>query len=387
MNKRTKKVVLIVSNSFTNDSRVFKEAKTMASNGFETIVYAINKNNSFPEEENFNGFKIKRPQIETYDFRLKPYKLITQFIPALLRLRSEQADIYHANDLNTLLIAYLACFGRKSKLVYDSHEFWSDRSDAFVDESILNRILHKFRLLQEKVLIKRALAVFTVSDSLAGALSRKYGINKPVVVKNCPYLAPIPKGNKFADLKTQNRKVVLYQGYIAGFRGLSELTKSAIWYKSNISLIFLGDGPYKEELIKLIKKLNLSDRVFIYPSVPLLELPEYTASADIGVAAYLDLSLSQHYTLPNKFFEYMHAGVPVAASALPEMRKIVLEERIGEVCDISDPKDIARIINSILSDEKKLKQMKNNAIRAAKKYNWEIESKKLLSTYKKVLEK
>lgn len=387
MNKRTKKVVLIVSNPFTNDSRVFKEAQTTASSGFETIVYAINKNNTLPEEENFSGFKIKRLQIDTYDFRLKPHKLITQFIPALFHLRAERADIYHANDLNTLLIAYLACFGRKSKLVYDSHEFWSDRSDAFVDEGILNRILHKFKLLQEKALIKRAAAVFTVSDSLAGALSRKYGIKRPIVLKNCPYLTSIPKGIKFTDLKSKKRKIVLYQGYIAKFRGLAELIKSVVWYESNIRLIFLGDGPYKEELIKLIKKLNLSDRVFIYPSVPLLELPEYTASADLGVAAYLDLSLSQHYTLPNKFFEYMHAGLPVAVSDLPEMRKIVLEERIGGVCDMSDPKDIARVVNYILSDEKNLKQMKNNAIKAVKKYNWEIESKKLLSTYKKVLEK
>ncbi len=387
MNKRTKKVVLIVSNPFTNDSRVFKEARAVAANGFETIVYAINKNNNLPEEENLRGFKIKRLQIDTYDFRFKPHKLVTQFIPALIPLRAEQADIYHANDLNTLLIAYLACFGRKSKLVYDSHEFWSDRSDALVDEGILNRILHKFRLLQEKVLIKKAGAVFTVSDSLSQALSRKYGINKPVVLKNCPYLAPIPKGDKFTELKSQNRKIVLYQGYIAKFRGLAELIKSVVWYESNIRLIFLGDGPYKEGLIKLIKNLNISDRVFVYPSVPLLELSEYTASADLGVAAYLDLSLSQHYTLPNKFFEYMHAGLPVAASDLPEMRKIVLEERVGEVCDISDPKDIARVVNSILSNEKKLKQMKNNAIRTTKKYNWEIESKKLLGTYKRILEK
>ena len=78
----------------------------------------------------------------------------------------------------------------------------------------------------------------------------------------------------------------------------------------------------------------------------------------------------------------MAAGVPVAASAFPELKKIVEGYGIGVTFDPEDPKDIARAIKSILDDAKAQAQMRANAHEAAKIYNWKREEKKLIEIYR-----
>ena len=125
----------------------------------------------------------------------------------------------------------------------------------------------------------------------------------------------------------------------------------------------------------------MNGRVFITKSVPPKELPDRIASADIGIIPYQNTSLNNYYSTPNKIFEYLVAGIPFIASDFPELSKIA-NQGVGYTFNPEKPRDIANAIDKIFSNEGKLNEMKNKARMLAKsKYNWGIESKKLLGVY------
>lgn len=142
----------------------------------------------------------------------------------------------------------------------------------------------------------------------------------------------------------------------------------------------------ENELRALAQGLRVSDRIFFVEPVAAREVVNAAIGADIGVMAYLPDLLNYKYASPNKVFEYMMAGLAIAASDLPEIRGIIEETGSGVLFDPYDPKSIASAINKLISDEELLRSAQRNARRAAReKYNWEKESQKLLSLYETLL--
>jgi glycosyltransferase involved in cell wall biosynthesis len=114
-----------------------------------------------------------------------------------------------------------------------------------------------------------------------------------------------------------------------------------------------------------------------------VDLVKAASTADIGVIPYIPTCQNLFFCLPNKMFEYMMAGLAIVSTDLPEVRKIVLDHDLGVIFHHpEDPRSIAQAINELLKDETRLKEMKRNALQAAKAfYNWESESLKLLKAY------
>jgi glycosyltransferase involved in cell wall biosynthesis len=84
--------------------------------------------------------------------------------------------------------------------------------------------------------------------------------------------------------------------------------------------------------------------------------------------------------LPNKLFDYIHAGIPVLASDLVEVKKVVETLKVGEIVPELVPEKLAERIRQMLSDEDKLAQYKANTKNAAEELTWEKESKQVLAT-------
>src|SRR3989344_301779 len=205
-----KKVVLVVSNPVIKDARVLKEAESLTSQDFEVVVYGT-KDKDLPPVERLNGFTIKRLSVQTYSLRLRPLRFFSEFLPALYALINEEANIYHANDLDTLFISYLASLNNKAKLIYDSHELWSDRREVLEKAGFWTKVHFRFKLFQEKILVKKVDLVITVSDSIASYLEKHYKIQKPIVIKNCPKILVKRKQDFFREkFGLENKKIVLY---------------------------------------------------------------------------------------------------------------------------------------------------------------------------------
>lgn len=298
-------------------------------------------------------------------------------------IRDEPADVYHSHDLSSLPIGYMAKRRTNGKLVYDSHEL-------FTELASLRRLERPLFRVVERYLINRADEVITVCQSAATILSEKYRIALPNVVMNCPPRVGLRHGAT-SSLR-QNAAladgvpIILYSGGFITGRALHNVVLSAS-YLNEGKIVFLGWGSIEQELKALVRDKMLVDRVLFLEPVPPEEVVEYIASASLGVTSFQFTSLNNYYATPNKLFEYIHAGLPVVGSNFPELKRVIEGYRLGKTFDPENPEDIASAINWVLSDKDRYEEMRRNALEAAKIFNWENESKKLLSLYEGLSDK
>jgi glycosyltransferase involved in cell wall biosynthesis len=436
------KVCMFVWNDCTHDARVLKEASTLTKVGYQVTIFAGLNLNTKPHEER-DGFIIKRffrPHIfllysgqidllkisisfvffhgrrffksikllETKKTDLNPVPkigllvLIKKWAKAMgFNKKSveiigtsvfyssatvnaaikEKAQIYHAHDLNTLQMAYTAARRVGARLIYDSHELYTEMGAR-------SRIEKQKWTKLEKGLIGKADKVITINQSIAGELVQRYAIAYPEVIMNCPPKTSLNIPAKSGDNLYRTRfnlspdiKIILYSGGFSSNRGLDLLVQSAFYLKDKRVIIFMGEGKIENQLRALTDENKLNKKVLFMPSVPQKEVVLYTQSADIGVIPYQKVGLNNYYSTPNKLFDFIMAGIPVAASNFPELKRIIEGNYIGKVFNEKDPKDMARIINEILDDALGYQQMKANAKKTAEVYSWENEEKKLIRIY------
>jgi len=303
-------------------------------------------------------------------------------------VRQEPADIYHAHDLNTLPVAYWAKRLTGGKIVYDSHELYVERNKPKPSSNVGKYLVSKI----EAFLIHRSDVVITVNESIAKELARRYGIRTPHVIMNTPLLATDPCRDQNYSLRVLLRipycyKLILYSGGITFGRGLAQVIKS-LRYLPFCYFVMMGYGlsDYIEYLKRIAKEQGVSSRISFFGPVPSKEVVLFASSADLGIAPIENVCLSYYYCSPNKVFEYILAGLPVVASNFPELKRIVEGYNLGKTFNPEDPKDIAAAINDVLSDKARYEEMRKNALEAAKVFNWENESKKLLAIYRNLSE-
>ena len=166
-------------------------------------------------------------------------------------------------------------------------------------------------------------------------------------------------------------------------RGVENLILSVPYLDEGV-LAFVSWGSLEDELKALAREQSLTDRVFFTEPVLPSEVVGYITSASVGVVTPLRVSFNHYYALPNKIFDYINAGLPVVTSNFPALRAVVEGYHLGKICDPEDPRDIAAAINWVLADKDRYEELKRNALEAAKVFNWENESKKLLDVYERL---
>jgi glycosyltransferase involved in cell wall biosynthesis len=295
-------------------------------------------------------------------------------------IRDEPADIYHCHDLNTLPVGYKAKRRTAGKLVYDSHEL-------FAELHYFPRLERWILRLLEAFLIRCTDAVITVNEFAARELSRRYRIGLPVVVRNCPPLARQINEGCNGSLREwlgldDTVTIIVHVGIFKKSRGSEKLVSAAPFLNDGV-IVFLGWSNEEAELKELVRSRGLEDRVFFATPVAPGQVVTHISSAQVGVVLFRNFSLNHYYATPNKLWEYMNAGLPVVASNFPVLKAIVEDYRLGCTCNPEDPQDIANAINYILSDRSRYEEMKKNALEAAKIFNWENESVRLLEVYMK----
>jgi glycosyltransferase involved in cell wall biosynthesis len=289
-------------------------------------------------------------------------------------------DLLVADDLDTLLPNYIVSKIRRIPLVYDSHEYFTGVPE------IQNRPFVKWvwRTIERSV-FPNLYNVITVSDPIAEKYLSEYGI-RPITVRNC---AESSKGIKSYTRKElgieQSHLLAIIQGTgINADRGGEELIE-AIGMTNGITLLIIGSGDLLPLLKSKVNGLNLQDRVRFIPALSWKEMMRYTRSADAGLSLDKDTNLNYRFSLPNKLFDYLSAGIPVIAGSLPEMKKIVEENECGIIISDISPQEISNALIKVRDDHKYLNNLKKNAIHASEKLIWDKEAEKVRSIYSSLL--
>jgi len=298
----------------------------------------------------------------------------------LSELSGRKFDVIVAHDLPMLPIAVIAAKQKNAKLVYDSHEL-------FVEQNLPRYEIKGWKKIEEKN-IKECDAVITINQSIADELTRRHQLRDVLVVQNAEKLQGninLPDPRLFHEKfnLSDDTKIVLLQGGLFSDRNMEVLVRAIeILGDRSIHLVFLGDGNGVPILKELVRKSRLDEIVHFLPAVPQVELLDYTRSADVGVIPYLPDCLNNYYCTPNKLFEFIAAGVPVVASDLPEIRKIVEGHKVGRVVDSSSEQLIAQAIEDMLSNESIYDECKNNIFELRKTLNWQHEGEKIIKLYR-----
>jgi glycosyltransferase involved in cell wall biosynthesis len=285
-------------------------------------------------------------------------------------------DLLVANDLDTLLPNYFVSRLKGIPLVYDSHEYFTGVPE------LQNRhfVRWVWRSIERKIL--PGLRYFiTVSDPIAEQYFTEYGI-RPVTIRNCAsgsdQIEPFTRSELGID---PFDLLLVFQG--AGIniqRGAEELIE-AMKQVENVSLLIVGSGDVIDDLKEKSAGLNLSGRVRFIPKVPWHEMMRYTKAADAGLSLDKNTNMNYRFSLPNKLFDYISAGIPVIAGDLPEVTRIITDNACGVIIPEITHDEIGEAIRMLNSNRDLLGVLKQNAKTAAETLNWDIESCKVKEIY------
>ncbi|MFE5775184.1 glycosyltransferase [Brachybacterium sp. NPDC056505] len=298
-------------------------------------------------------------------------------------------DVVHANDTNTLVPAFAVQLlarreGRRVRIVFDSHELWRHRNVG--ERRLLAPLLEA---VIEHVAVPRADAVITVSPSIADWLQRTYDLrSRPLLVRNVPAAGPLPERTagvlrQRAGL-SEGDLVIAYGGRLTTARGIEETIAALPHLPARVHFVLLGYGEadYERSILTSARTAGVADRVHLVGAVAPAEVSAALADGDVAVVHVQPVCLSYRFALPNKLFESIRAGLPIAAADLPDMRAVVEELGVGEVFEGSDPAELAAALQRILAAPEAYRQ---RAREAAPGLTWETEATGLLEAYRLVL--
>ena len=374
---KTKKAIVSVTNDLYTDQRVNKVCVFLMSQGYDVLLVGRIRKSSVPLLE--RPYQTKRMRLL---FETGPLFYASFSIRLFLFLLFRKVDVLVSNDLDTLLPNYLAQkFKRKARLVYDSHEYFTE-----VPELINRPKVQKFWLKIERKIFPRLKSVYTVNESIAAIYSNLYSKEIKVVRNISPLWSAINLQTKQELGIPENSHLIILQG--AGInidRGAEEAVEAMC--QIDAVLLIVGDGDVVEILKRKVKKLELTKKVLFFGKKPYHVMMNFTHFADIGLTLDKPSNLNYKLSLPNKVFDYMHTYTAVVATNIKEVAQVVTKNEIGTIVMDFTVNNLAESINSILNDQQLLAQYKENCKAAALIENWERETKILQEIYPKVTTK
>ena len=357
-----KKIIVSVTNDLTTDQRVDKVCSTLHNEGYTVLLVGRKLQNSKPIQRNYATKRMKllfqQGALFYAEFNVRLFFILI----------FTKKDILLANDIDTLLPNYLIGKFQRKKLVFDSHELFSE-----IPELVHRPFVKKIWSHLENLMLPNLKNAYTVCDSIANYYAEKYE-TKFSVIRNLPIKKNfIPKSEFSCD--TSEKKLILYQGAVNMGRGL-EVIIEAMPFLSNCILVIIGTGDIVKELKKLVLNKNLEEQVRFLGQLPPEKLQTITPLAALGISIEEDLGLNYRFALPNKIFDYIQAEVPILVSDLPEMKRIVIDYKVGEIVENRTPKKLATQIEELIVKDfsKELKVAKKALI-------WEHQEDELLAIF------
>jgi glycosyltransferase involved in cell wall biosynthesis len=363
-----KRAIVSVTNDLATDNRVARTCELLVSLGHEVLLVGRQLPGSLPLDR---PYRTRRMRLL---FNKGPLFYAEYNIRLFFLLLFSRCSLLISNDLDTLLPNFLVARLCGKKLVYDTHEFYTE-----VPELTARPRVRAVWLAIERSIFPKLKCVITVNQSIANAYKERYG-NELMVVRNIPLpraLGPLPARAELG-LPADRFLLVLQGAGINVQRGAEEAVL-AMKELPDCLLLIIGGGDAWPVLERLVQEHDLRDRVRLFGKMPYARMMDFTRNADLGLTLDKDSNLNYRFSLPNKLFDYLHAGIPVLATDLPEVAAIVREHDCGVVLPQAAPDDIAQAVRLLQADPVRYAALRRNATFAARKSDGEREADRLRS--------
>jgi len=283
-----------------------------------------------------------------------------------IALNKKDLALVHCHDTPALLIGYFIKKIKNCKLVYDAHELESNKGGQSRLFSVITRFI-------EHICFSTIDGFITVSPSILKWYEEKYNVKQSRLIFNAPDKLEVIKVEDIR--KTYNipesNLIFTHIGLLNEGRGIEELLDSFSKVKDKY-IIFFGFGEL-EDLIRSYAEKNKN--ILYFGNVKNYLLHSYLSMCDYGLCTIEATSLSDQYSLPNKFFEYVNSGLNVIVSDLKDLRNYVEKYNLGYVK--KENEELYNLLESI-TEKKKLEEIPDDL-------TWKEQAKKLLSLYKNIL--
>ncbi len=361
-----RRIVLCVTNDLVGDQRLHRMAMALSQWGFQVMVVG----RMLPESEPLAKFPYSFHRMRLF-FRRGPLFYAEFNLRLFIFLLLKRVEVVTANDLDTLPACWLAARLKAARLVFDSHE-WFTEVPELVHRPFPKRV---WQWLADR-LIPRSDKALTVCNSIASALGHRYHMAF-VTVRNVPFRLEAPH-LLLPDERFGGRKLVIYQGAVNLGRGI-DLMMEAMAFLPSFGLVVAGSGDLLADYQARSIRMDHHHRIFFLGRIPFQSLSNITLQATLGLSLEENLGKSYFYALPNKLFDYIQARIPVIVSSLPEMEALVKDYGVGRVLRERNPRALA---DMILEMERNRGDYMEALEKAAQELCWEKESILLKEVYR-----
>lgn len=400
---RRPRVAMVVNNGMANDARVIKSAQTLARAGADVVVLGVASPGHRRQETTSAGVRYVRlpvfpargvtPAYAVWALRRRFGRLFDPsrwrvampatayyaraFVPELRALRPDVVHVHDVHLLGAVEHAFAGAPGRP-RILYDAHEYVAGLA---VSGARTQRAVDGWAAL-EREFISQADRVVTVAPEIAERLQRECGLRElPDVVYNAPLLWDVPTASR--SLREEagaapGQTLLVYSGALSAARGVDTVIRALPDVPGALLAVVAVPHPHpmSGQLMSLARELGVGERVRFVPPVPSHEVPAYLAGADLAISPIIGDAASYDMALPNKLFEFLHAGLPIVTSDIAAMSAFVTAHHLGQVFRQGDPADCARAVRRALAEPV---SVDTTALR--QEFSWQGQEPALVAAY------
>ncbi|NYT64544.1 glycosyltransferase [Alcaligenaceae bacterium] len=376
-----KKVIHLSQSDIRFDSRIIKEMSCIAKLGLLVIGIGVDREVTINDQVTESKIKVVSLKINSRSFRKIPR--IVRYILTFIEMYSKmfyqglkiKPHLIHCHDYHVLPIAILLRMFTKAKVIYDAHELESNTNG-------LSPWLGKIIFWIERLSWKYIDELIVVSPSIEDWYRKNIGYKSTTIILNAPHFENNNhiKTNYLREFFSipEDSKIFIYVGMLVSGRGINLIRESFKSAGVTASVVFLGEGELMPALNQDSKKFK---NIYVHKRVAHDLVVPIVTSADYGLCLIENVALSDYYCLPNKFFEYIFAGIPVLASRFPDMEAIIEQNNVGVCCDL-ELDEIIKSINKMNS----IDLCKDVDFESLSIFSWQAQEQKLNNLYMKLFQ-
>ncbi len=362
-----KKIVFTVTNDLLFDQRMGRICTSVANSGYEVLLVGrlkrtsnVLKEKPYGQKRLFCFFQKGKLFYIEYNIRLFFYLLFLK------------TDCICAIDLDTILPCLFVSKLKNTKRVYDAHELFCE-----MEEIVSRPFIYRMWKRIEKFAVPKFKDGYTIGYFYKEEFAKMYGVQYEIIRNATVLQSTINEGVE--------GEYILYQGAVNEGRSFETLIPAMQFV--DCILVICGEGNYFEQAQQLVKEYNLQHKIFFKGYVEPQELVKYTQCALLGITLFTNKGWSNYYSLANRYFDYMHYGIPQVCTAYPEYIKINETYEVAVLAKDTSVEEIASCINTLLQDKNYRDRLKQNCFKARQQYCWQVEEKKLIHFYTTLFER